>query len=111
MARRLGIRDGDPVELIDADGKPSPPMPAKVTPGIREDCVYMVHGFGSRSHLLRRAYNRGVSDTELMVRCVPDKDTGATGMRVSWVGVRPAKKKRRWPNPLASLRPTRRKRP
>jgi len=109
VARRLKISDGDPVELIDGKDRVSPPLPAKVTPGIRADCVYLVHGFGSRSHLLRRAYRRGVSDTELMVRCVPDPDTGATGMRVSFVRVRRARKPARsYPPPLASQRPRRR---
>ncbi len=106
-AKKLGIKDGDEVELLDSNGKSAGTLPAKVTPGIRADCVYTVHGFGSRSHLTKLAHNRGVSDTELMVRCIPDKDTGATGMRVSWVTVRKARKKRNWPNPLASIRPTR----
>jgi thiosulfate reductase/polysulfide reductase chain A len=107
VAARLGIADGDAVELLGADGKPSLPLPAKVTPGIRPDCVYMVHGFGSRSRFLRLAYQRGASDTDLMVGFTADPETGSTGMRGTFVGVRPAARKRRWPNPLASLRPRR----
>ncbi len=110
-AARLGIRDGDEVEIFDSAGKSAGSIPAKVTPGIRSDCVYTVHGFGSRSRLLHRAHDRGVSDTELMLRSVPDKDTGATGMRVSWVTLRKVAPRRRWPRPLASRRPTRGRQP
>jgi thiosulfate reductase/polysulfide reductase chain A len=108
VARKLGIVDGEAVEVIDEQGRASAALPAKVTPGIRADCVYMVHGFGSRSPLLKVAYQRGVSDTELMLRYTPDKETGSTGMRVNFVKLRPAAQKRRWPLPLGWLRPTRR---
>lgn len=111
VAKKLGLRDGDPVELLDEKGRPSGPLPLKTTPGIRPDCVYMVHGFGGSSPKLRLAYGRGACDTELMNRCVADPDTGATGMRVSFVRVRPARKRVPWKPPLASRRPRRKVRP
>jgi len=107
VARELGIEDGAAVELVGSDGSTSLPLPAKVTPGIRRDCVFTAHGFGSKSHLLRRAYQRGASDTERMTHFAADPDTGSTGMRVNFVGVRPAREKLRWAAPLASRRPRR----
>lgn len=107
VAKRLGIREGDEVELVNAEGKATGSLPAKVTPGIRSDCVFMVHGFGSRSRLLRLAHARGASDTEMMTHDTPDADTGASSLRTTFVRVRKAKRPRRWPRPLASLRPQR----
>ena len=61
--RRSGSQDGDRVVLENADGVQSLPVRVRVTEGIRDDCVYMVHGFGQRSTSLRRARDRGASDT------------------------------------------------
>jgi len=58
-----------------------------VTEEIRSDCVYMVHGFGSRSKALSKAYKKGASDAELITRVAVDPIMGATGMRVNFVRV------------------------
>ena len=65
-ARELGLADGDRVRLENADGVEGLPVRVRVTEGIRDDCAYMVHGFGQRSKALRRARDRGASDTQLM---------------------------------------------
>ena len=106
-AGKLGIKDGDLVEMVNQEGKATGSLPAKVTPGIRSDCVYTVHGFGSRSRLLHLAHGRGASDTEMMTHDAPDEATGASGMRTTFVRVRPARKSKSWPRPLASVRPKR----
>jgi thiosulfate reductase/polysulfide reductase chain A len=104
VARELGVADGDAVEMVGEDGAASLPLPAKVTPGIRRDCVFTAHGFGGGSHLLGRAYGRGASDTELLTAATVDPDTGASAMHVAFVAVRRASRPAEWPAPLASRR-------
>ncbi len=89
-ARDLRLEEGDRVVLENQDGAASLPVLVRVTPGIRRDCVYMVHGFGHRSRALRRAYRRGASDTALMTRIAVDPIMGGTGMRVNFVRLRKA---------------------
>ncbi len=89
-ARAAGIADGDRVVLENVDGAKSLPVRARVTEGIRADCVYLVHGFGQKASRLRRAYGRGASDTGLMTRVAVDPLTGGTGMRVNFVRLRKA---------------------
>lgn len=90
-AAALGLRDGQKVVLENPAGDRSLPVRLHVTEGIREDCLYMAHGFGHRSKALRRAYGRGASDTSLMSEVKVDPLMGGTGMRVNFVRpVRPA---------------------
>ncbi|MGZ4817423.1 MAG: molybdopterin-containing oxidoreductase family protein [Terriglobales bacterium] len=86
-ARELRLNHGQRVVLENQDGIQSLPVKVAVTEGIRRDCVYMVHGFGHRSKLLRKAFGRGASDTGLMTRVEVDPIMGATGMRVNFVRV------------------------
>jgi len=80
-----GLRDGDRVLIENADGDRTGPVLLRTTPGIRRDCLYLVHGFGQRAPGLRRAGGRGASDTALMSRVRVDPLSGATGMRVNFV--------------------------
>ncbi len=84
-ARDSGVRDGDRAVLENSDGVKSLPIRVKVTEGIRNDCVYMAHGFGNRSRAMRKAYGRGASDNGLMSRVKVDPIMGGTGMRVNFV--------------------------
>jgi thiosulfate reductase / polysulfide reductase chain A len=84
-ARDAGVRDGDRVVVENSDGAKSLPIRVKVTEGIRNDCVYMAHGFGNRSRAMRKAFGRGASDTSLMTRVKVDPIMGGTGMRVNFV--------------------------
>lgn len=69
-AGRLGIRDGDLVEVTSVTG--SERLRARVTEGIRPDCVWMAHGFGCLSKKQRRAYGRGGNDSGLIpIRVAP----------------------------------------
>ncbi|MCX6543422.1 MAG: molybdopterin-dependent oxidoreductase [Acidobacteria bacterium] len=86
-ATDLGLREGDRVVLENTDGVRSLPVRVKVTEGIRQDCAYLVHGFGQRSKGLHRAFKRGASDTGLMTRVKVDPLMGGTGMRVNFVRV------------------------
>jgi thiosulfate reductase/polysulfide reductase chain A len=87
-AKDLRLDEGQRVVLENQDGVKSLPVAVRITPGIRRDCVYMVHGFGHQSRALRRAYHRGASDTQLMTRIGIDPIMGGTGMRVNFVRVR-----------------------
>ncbi len=86
-ARDLGLRDAQRVVLVNEDGVKSLPLKLFATEGIRRDCVYMAHGFGSGAKGLRRAYGRGASDNALMSRVQVDPIMGGTGMRVTFVRV------------------------
>lgn len=90
VARDLRLAAGDRVVLENQDGVKSLPVLLRPTPGIRRDCVYMVHGFGQQARGLRLAFRRGASDTALMTRISIDPIMGGTGMRVNFVRVRKA---------------------
>jgi thiosulfate reductase/polysulfide reductase chain A len=85
VATRLGLKNGDRVRLRNQDGVLSNPVKVRATQAIRGDCVYMVHGFGHTSKMLRRAFGRGASDAGLITRYTTDPLMGGTGMNVNFV--------------------------
>jgi thiosulfate reductase/polysulfide reductase chain A len=86
LAAKLGLKEGDTVSLVNQDGiKSRTTTTVKVTPGIRQDCVYMYHGFGSMNPELTLGYNKGVDDTSLITKLAVDPETGAHGMRNNFV--------------------------
>ena len=86
LAARLGLKEGDTVKLVNQDGVTSrTTTTVKVTPGIREDCVYLYHGFGSRNPEMTAGYNKGVDDQSLITKLAVDPETGAHGMRNNFV--------------------------
>jgi len=84
-AARQGLATGDRVRLRNQDGVLSDPIKVRATQAIRADCVYMVHGFGHTSKMLRRALGRGASDAGLITRYETDPLMGGTGMNVNFV--------------------------
>jgi thiosulfate reductase/polysulfide reductase chain A len=90
VARRAGLATGDRVRLRNQDGVRSDfAVKVRVTEAIRPDCVYMVHGFGHTSRMLRRAFGRGASDARLITRYKTDPLMGGTGMNVNFVNLEP----------------------
>ncbi|TVR71986.1 MAG: nitrate reductase [Marinilabiliales bacterium] len=86
IARMWGLNTGDYVRLRNQDGIDSTfAIRVRVTERIRWDSVYMVHGFGHADRRLKRAYGRGINDTELMSRVHIDPIMGGTGMRGNFV--------------------------
>ena len=85
MGGQFHVREGDLVTLENQDGFRSDPIHVRVTERIRDDCAYMVHGFGAVAPKLGKAYRRGTSDTKLLSRVAIDPIMGATGMRVNFV--------------------------
>lgn len=89
VAARLGLRSGERVLLENQDGLSAlRPVRLYVSDKIRPDCVYLVHGFGHRSHLLSRALYRGVSDAALMSRATANPVTGVRALRNNFVRIR-----------------------
>ncbi len=86
-AEAMGIENGQHVVLVNQDGVRSNRVKAKITQRIREDCVYMVHGFCSSSKDLRNAYRKGADDQGLITRYAIDPICGSTGMRVNFVKI------------------------
>ena len=86
LAEKLFVDDGDQIFIENQDGvRSTKPIAVKITPGIRYDCVYLVHGFGVRSPLLTKGFDQGVSDSLLMTRSRRDQFSGSRGMRVNFV--------------------------
>lgn len=85
LAKRYGIKTGDRIKLKNQDGVISDPIKVRATERIRQDCVYMVHGFGQKSRQLRSTYKVGASDAELVTQYKTDPLMGGTGMNVNFV--------------------------
>ncbi len=86
-AKALGFKNGEYVVLINQDGARSNRIKLKATERIREDCVYMVHGFGHNSKETKKAYKKGADDQSLITRYAIDPLMGGTGMRVNFVKI------------------------
>lgn len=86
VAARLGLKDGDTVRLINQDGVESRTTTiVKVTPGIREDSVYLYHGYGTRNKEMTFGVDKGVDDSSLITKIAIDPETGAHGLRNNFV--------------------------
>ncbi len=86
IAAKLGLKEGDTVSFVNQDGvKSRNTTTVKVTPGIREDCVYLYHGYGTMNPEMTVAHNKGVDDQALITKLAVDPETGAHGMRNNFV--------------------------
>ena len=77
-ADKLGIRDGDMVE-VSADGY-SGKIKAKVTPYIHPEAVFMLHGFGSEIPLKTRSFKKGLRDTKFAIGLLETVDPVGGGV-------------------------------
>jgi thiosulfate reductase/polysulfide reductase chain A len=84
-ARRHGLVNGLYVRLRNQDGVVSNRIKVKITERIRPECVYMVHGFGHNSRMLKHAYLKGASDAQLITRYATDPLMGGTAMNINFV--------------------------
>ena len=85
VAERYGLKIGDRIRLKNQDGVVSDSIKVRPTQAIRPDCVYMVHGFGHSTKMLKKAYRKGASDSQLITKYVTDPLMGGTGMNVNFV--------------------------
>ncbi len=94
VAAKSGVRNGEKIILENQDGARSLPIAVRATEAIRNDCAYMVHGFGALAPGLTKAYRKGASDTQLITRIAVDPIMGGTGMRVNFVRILPSEEAR-----------------
>ena len=86
VAAKIGLTDGDTVGFINSEGvKSTTTTTVKVTAGIRKDCVYMYHGYGSANPLMSIGVGAGVDDTSLITKVAVDPESGCHGMRNNFV--------------------------
>jgi thiosulfate reductase/polysulfide reductase chain A len=84
-AARLGLAHREYVKLKNQDGATSNRVRVKATQRIREDCVYMVHGFGHENPMLKSAYRKGASAAGLLTRYDTDPLMGGTSIHSNFV--------------------------
>jgi thiosulfate reductase/polysulfide reductase chain A len=84
-AGKLGLKHREYVKLKNQDGVLSNRVRVKATQRIREDCVYMVYGFGHTNKMLKRAYLKGASAGGLNTRYATDPIMGATSIHANFV--------------------------
>jgi len=86
-AARLGLKHRDYVTLKNQDGVVSNRIRVKATQRIREDCVYMVYGFGHTNKMLKTAYLKGASAGQLNTKYRTDPLMGATSIHANFVSL------------------------
>lgn len=89
-AQKYGLKDGDKVTLTNVITKfTSKPQAIKITDRIKEDAVFIHHGFGHITKAWSIGYNVGISDTDF---CSNDVDpiSGACGFNNGFVTIKKA---------------------
>ena len=61
-AAKMGVANGDLVQVTSSDGSHSGTINAYVTDFIHAESVFMVHGFGRKVPWQTRGYNKGLGD-------------------------------------------------
>lgn len=87
-AAKLGIKDGQYVQVISNPLKTNGRIKAKVTDFIHPEAVFMLHGFGKTVPVQTRCYQKGASDA-LLQENISDKVGGSPALDETLVQVRP----------------------
>ena len=86
--KELGLKDGDYVSLINQEGViANGRIKVKLTQRLRDDAVYMNHGFGVHSKGMSRANGQGIADDDLITKPAIDPIMGGTAMRGNFVKI------------------------
>jgi thiosulfate reductase / polysulfide reductase chain A len=86
--KELGLKSGEYVSLVNQDGIAAPGrIKVKLTQRMRDDAVYMYHGFGVHAPGMTRANNQGIADDDLISKYVIDPIMGGTAMRGNFVKI------------------------
>ncbi|RLA63424.1 MAG: nitrate reductase [Epsilonproteobacteria bacterium] len=86
VAKNWGIKNKQRIKLKNQDGILSDnDIEVMVTERIRNDAVYLVHGFGHRAKKLSRAHGAGIDDQKLCTNIKVDPVMGATSFRTNFV--------------------------
>ncbi|MDZ7590452.1 MAG: molybdopterin-dependent oxidoreductase [Rubrivivax sp.] len=86
-AAKLGLKNREYVKLKNQDGVLSNRVRVKATQRIREDCVYMVYGFGHTNKMLKTAFLRGASAGGLNTHYATDPIMGSTSIHTNFVSL------------------------
>ncbi|MDI6852175.1 MAG: molybdopterin-dependent oxidoreductase [Deltaproteobacteria bacterium] len=89
-AAKLGIKDGQYVEVVSNPLNTNGKLKAKVTDFIHPEAVFMLHGFGKTVPAQTRCYLKGASDA-LLQENISDKVGGSPALDETLVQVRPVK--------------------
>jgi thiosulfate reductase/polysulfide reductase chain A len=79
------LENGSYVVLVNQSGIRSNRIKVRITERIRQDCVYMVHGFGREDRRLSKAFHKGANDNGLLSDYISDPIMGSTGSQVNYV--------------------------
>ncbi|HLE10034.1 MAG: nitrate reductase [Bdellovibrionales bacterium RIFOXYD12_FULL_39_22] len=85
VAKRWNLQNGQYVKVKNQAGVASLPIRVRITERIRNDALYMAHGFGHTDKRLSRAHLKGANDTALIDKVKVDPIMGATGFRGTFV--------------------------
>lgn len=86
--KELGLKNGDYVSLVNQDGvTANGRIKVKLTQRLRDDAVYMYHGFGVHAKGMSRANGQGIADDDLISASAVDPIMGGTAMRGNFVKI------------------------
>ncbi len=85
IADLYALENGSYVVLVNQTGIRSHRIKVRITERIRQDCVYMVHGFGRDDRRLSNAFHKGANDNGLLSDYITDPIMGSTGSQVNYV--------------------------
>ncbi len=84
----MGLKDGEYVMLLNQDGvTANGRIKIKLTQRLRNDAVYMNHGFGVHSLGMSLANGQGIADDDLITHHAIDPIMGGTAMRGNFVKI------------------------
>ena len=85
IAKVQGVKNGDYVSLKNKNGVKSNRIKVRVTKRIRQDCLFMAHGFGRTDRRLTKSFGVGADDNGLLTNYEIDPIMGSTGSQVNFV--------------------------
>jgi thiosulfate reductase/polysulfide reductase chain A len=87
QAKKMGIKEGDLVEIASADHSYCATVPAHISDYIHPEAVFTIHGFGRDIPRQTRSFMAGVADQKLMVGKLDDWDQAGGGVNLCEVFV------------------------
>jgi thiosulfate reductase/polysulfide reductase chain A len=86
--KELGLKNGEYVSLVNQAGViASGRIKVKLTERLRDDAIYMNHGFGVHAKGMSRANGQGIADDDLITKPAIDPLMGGTAMRGNFVKI------------------------
>ncbi|MCP4756824.1 MAG: molybdopterin-dependent oxidoreductase [Proteobacteria bacterium] len=85
IAALRNLKDGDYTVLRNQKGVKSNRIRVRITKRIRQDCVYIAHGFGRSDRRLSQGFEKGADDNGLLTEYNLDPIMGSTGAQINFV--------------------------